>query len=400
MNYVSDLNSTESIECMFLKLPLCLQIEWVEVAYKILKTGREPLFKDLCEFVKKQSDIANTRYGLLVNTDPSNRNQMQPAIVTERNLDSEYRARVSFASTSKSDVPPHVRRDILELSCLLCTEKHPLDQCGKFRDKDINERIEFVLKKLCNVCLKTDHITRDYRVPRSCTVEGCGWKHHTLLHRKNRETAIIMSTSVNNSVLREVLSVHRDKWPKKIVDAKPKTEAPSANRPKFTQRKPKEKKVSKPKVETPKKPKAIVTKKLVTKILEKQAAHILYGFEKGSSVRVVNKSKDESGSFKGANASLRQIMCGWDQNKIANALLKRGCEWRFNLPRASRRGSARGRIIKSIRRIVRSLLFQKVLMDESLETFLIEAEVILNNRPLIKLVNDCDNLVCMFARST
>lgn len=113
MNYVSDLNSTESIECMFLKLPLCLQIEWVEVAYKILKTGREPLFKDLCEFVKKQSDIANTRYGLLVNTDPSNRNQMQPAIVTERNLDSEYRARVSFASTSKSDVPPHVRRTLL-----------------------------------------------------------------------------------------------------------------------------------------------------------------------------------------------------------------------------------------------------------------------------------------------
>ncbi|VDP76899.1 unnamed protein product, partial [Schistosoma curassoni] len=67
MNYVSDLNSTKTIECMFLKLPLHLQREWVKVACRILKTGREPSFKDLCEFVKEQSDIANTRYGLLVN---------------------------------------------------------------------------------------------------------------------------------------------------------------------------------------------------------------------------------------------------------------------------------------------------------------------------------------------
>ncbi|VDP48933.1 unnamed protein product [Schistosoma curassoni] len=66
MNYVSDLNSAKSIECMFLKLPLHLQREWVKVACRISKTGRESLFKDLCEFVKEQSDIANTRYGLLV----------------------------------------------------------------------------------------------------------------------------------------------------------------------------------------------------------------------------------------------------------------------------------------------------------------------------------------------
>ncbi|VDP64632.1 unnamed protein product [Schistosoma mattheei] len=66
MNYVSDLNSAKTIECTFLKLPLHLQREWVKVACRISKTGRESLFKDLCEFVKEQSDIANTRYGLLV----------------------------------------------------------------------------------------------------------------------------------------------------------------------------------------------------------------------------------------------------------------------------------------------------------------------------------------------
>ncbi|VDP45688.1 unnamed protein product [Schistosoma curassoni] len=40
MNYVSNLNSTKTIERMFLKLPLHLQKEWVNVECRILKTGR------------------------------------------------------------------------------------------------------------------------------------------------------------------------------------------------------------------------------------------------------------------------------------------------------------------------------------------------------------------------
>ncbi|VDP65861.1 unnamed protein product [Schistosoma curassoni] len=62
---------------------------------------------------------------------------------------------------------------------------------------------------------------------------------------------------------------------------KPKTEAPSANKPKSTLRKPKEKKDTKLKVKTMKRPKATVTKKPVTKILEEQVAHIRRGIEDG-----------------------------------------------------------------------------------------------------------------------
>ncbi|VDP01326.1 unnamed protein product [Schistosoma mattheei] len=93
---------------------------------------------------------------------------------------------------------------------------------------------------------------------------------------------------------------------------RPKTEAPSANKPKSTLRKPM-KKDTKLKVKTTKRPKATVTKKPLTKTLKKKAAHILRdiedGVEKGALVRVVNKSKGASGSFTGANAILRQIMC-------------------------------------------------------------------------------------------
>ncbi|CAH8658098.1 unnamed protein product [Schistosoma rodhaini] len=190
--------------------------------------------------------------------------------------------------------------------------------------------------------------------------------------------------------------VHRSFLLAKSRVAKPKIKAPCDHNPKTTLRKPKKKKVTKPKMKTPKKPKVTLTKKSVNKTVKKQTAHIrrgiVHGVGKDAVVRVVNKSKDGSDKFKKANANRRQIMCSWNQNKIANALLERGCEWRFKLPRASHRGSVWGRIIKSIRRILQSLLFQKVLTDESLEMFLIEIKGIMNNRPFVKLVNDCDDL--------
>ncbi|VDP78383.1 unnamed protein product [Schistosoma mattheei] len=120
---------------------------------------------------------------------------------------------------------------------------------------------------------------------------------------------------------------------------KPKTEASSANKSKSTLRKLKEKKDIKLKVKTTKKPKTTVTKKPVTNTLKKQVAHIRRGIEDGvekdALVRVVNKSKGASGSSIGSNAILRQIMCSWNQNKTVNALLERGCEWRFKLSRSS-----------------------------------------------------------------
>ncbi|KAH9581857.1 hypothetical protein MS3_00008868 [Schistosoma haematobium] len=177
-----------TIETVVLKLPTHIQQEWLKVAYKIIRGGREPLFTDLVEFVKEQAGIANTRYGLLVTGDPFNRNQRQSVADTKGHFDSGYKTRVSFANTNESDVTPYVRPRTLGLSCLLCTGNHLLDQCERFRDKNVNERIEFVSKKkLCNVCLKANHIARNCRAPRSCTVEGCDWRHHTLLHRKREE---------------------------------------------------------------------------------------------------------------------------------------------------------------------------------------------------------------------
>ncbi|VDP01825.1 unnamed protein product [Schistosoma margrebowiei] len=160
MNYLSDLNST--------KLPLHLEREWVKVACRILKTGREPSFKDLCEFVKEQSDIANTRYGLLVNRGSNSGNKDVGVLKTK--ISTDYNAaRISYASASDDNAL------LRSSSCLECSSNHPLDQCQKFKDKNVRERKEYVLRhKLFNVCLKANHVAKNCRSPRSCTVEGCG----------------------------------------------------------------------------------------------------------------------------------------------------------------------------------------------------------------------------------
>lgn len=49
---------------------------------------RKHSFKDLCELVKEQSDVANTRDGLLVSGDPRDLNQIQSVVVAKRKLDS------------------------------------------------------------------------------------------------------------------------------------------------------------------------------------------------------------------------------------------------------------------------------------------------------------------------
>ncbi|VDO97948.1 unnamed protein product [Schistosoma margrebowiei] len=191
------------------------------------------------EKLRLQKCEGSGQYGLLVTGDPSNRNQRQSAADTKGHFDSRYKARVSFANTSESDVTPYVRPRTLGLSCSLCTGNHPLDQCERSRDKNVNERIEFVSKKkLCNVCLKANHIARNCRAPRSCAVEGCSWRHHTLLHRKREEQGDNNNEHINTQLCTEksvervqqqaafaivpvlkTISDNQDKFPRAVMQA-------------------------------------------------------------------------------------------------------------------------------------------------------------------------------------
>lgn len=113
-------------------------------------------------------------------------------VPTKKNTDSDSKRRVFVTQLSESNVEkpthdPKKESRLFTAPCILCSGEHFSGQCSQFRDKNIDERLEFVSKrKPCNVCLKANHAAKNCRSPRSCTVEGCGWRHHTLLHRSQR----------------------------------------------------------------------------------------------------------------------------------------------------------------------------------------------------------------------
>ena len=102
-------------------------------------------------------------------------------------------------------------------------------------------------------------------------------------------------------------------------------------------------------------------------------------------VRVIRS--DNGGNFVGCENEFIQEMDKLDDSKIAASLLPVNCDWiswKKNPPVSSHMGGVWERMIKSIRNVLDAILkdHHARLNDESLHTLLVEAENIVNSRPL------------------
>ena len=84
----------------------------------------------------------------------------------------------------------------------------------------------------------------------------------------------------------------------------------------------------------------------------------------------------------GAERVLRQDINSWNQDQIYELFQQSDIQWSFNPLTASHMGGAWERMIRSVRRALSSLTNDHVLTDEQLETFLLEAESVVNSCPL------------------
>ena len=97
---------------------------------------------------------------------------------------------------------------------------------------------------------------------------------------------------------------------------------------------------------------------------------------------------DNGRNFVGSEKELKEMIQKWNKHCIHQFLLQRSVKWIFNPPYASHFGGVWERCIRTIKKILKSLLGEQVLNEEGLSTFMCEVEAIVNGRPLTKSSDD------------
>lgn len=101
---------------------------------------------------------------------------------------------------------------------------------------------------------------------------------------------------------------------------------------------------------------------------------------------------DNGSNFRGAETDILEALRTWDQDRVGRELLRKNIQWHFNPPLASHQGGVWERLIRSVRRVLHSMIGEHLVNEETLTTFLIEVEKILNSRPITRVSSEPNDL--------
>ena len=101
---------------------------------------------------------------------------------------------------------------------------------------------------------------------------------------------------------------------------------------------------------------------------------------------------DNGTNFVSAERELREAIQQLDNIKIERVLQPKGIKWIFNSPAASHQGGVWERQIRTVRRILNSLLKEQTVNDDCLHTIMCEVESIINGRPLTSVSDDVNDV--------
>ncbi|XP_035986832.1 uncharacterized protein LOC118560169 [Fundulus heteroclitus] len=108
--------------------------------------------------------------------------------------------------------------------------------------------------------------------------------------------------------------------------------------------------------------------------------------------QVLEIRSDNGTNFVGAERELRKAIEKLNHKLINDVLLQKNVKWVFNPPAASHHGGAWERLIRSVRKVLNSILKTQTLDEEGLVTVFCEAESIVNSRPITKASTDLQDL--------
>ncbi|XP_017471948.1 PREDICTED: uncharacterized protein LOC108363178 [Rhagoletis zephyria] len=94
---------------------------------------------------------------------------------------------------------------------------------------------------------------------------------------------------------------------------------------------------------------------------------------------------DNGKNFIGANEEAKRFSEVFDTERVQNELSTKGVEWFFNCPANPSEGGVWERMVQCVKRVLRHSLKEVAPREHVLQSFLIEAENIVNSRPLTHL---------------
>ena len=171
LGYEGDLLSTENLRNVVKKLPPELKRGWGQ--YVLDMDPVRPSLIHLDDWLRRQVRVAMNYASVLPEEMRSGRAPRSQVAKPRQ----EFVRRTAFSTEVENYGD----------GCKLCGGQHRLESCPPFLEKDVNERVEFVMTSgKCFYCLKGGHKARNCKIAKQCGIGNCRMRHHQLLHGSRR----------------------------------------------------------------------------------------------------------------------------------------------------------------------------------------------------------------------
>ena len=224
LDYMSDLNCTQTLCAITNRLPQHIKTKWMDKAVWYDKLNREPYFYEFADFMKDRAAAYKTTVGEEIRRHEKESKQTKSE---EKSKKTESKQTVSrtLATTGNTAESPTTLTKTPEIStqnsksaprkktCTKCSEEHFIADCKSFQAFSVAKRREFCAEKgLCFNCLNLGHRIKDCRTRTRCS--ECQRKHHSLLHTDQQDVKKDASDSTEK---KEASATTMCAWRKKSI---------------------------------------------------------------------------------------------------------------------------------------------------------------------------------------
>jgi len=189
MNKLYEVESQDRMVKIMGRLPLYLQTRWRKDACKVRdQTGRYPDFGRFVTFLNTVAKEANDP--VFGKVEATHKDQKGKGDFNKKKSISLAADTTSGDSPNKEGYKDRPNKDNSQTKgytkrCLVCQGSHAASKCKEFLDMKPSDRLDMAKKKgMCFNCLDySNHRAQQCRVKTTCSVDGCGKRHASQLHK-------------------------------------------------------------------------------------------------------------------------------------------------------------------------------------------------------------------------